>query len=75
LLLARSTLSQMDVPAREAYVVSVVAPGERTAAAAYTNSARYVVRPAGAALSGSMMGGIGWPHRSVLAGTLKIVYD
>jgi predicted MFS family arabinose efflux permease len=75
LLLARSTLSQMDVPARQAYVVSVVAPGERTAAAAYTNSARYVVRPAGAALSGSVMGGIGLAAPFVLAGTLKIVYD
>jgi predicted MFS family arabinose efflux permease len=75
LLLARSTLSQMDVPARQAFVVSVVAPGERTAAAAYTNSARYVVRPAGAALSGSVMGGIGLAAPFVLAGTLKIVYD
>ena len=75
LLLARSTLSQMDVPARQAYVVSVVAPGERTAAAAYTNSARYVVRPAGAALSGSVMGGIGLAAPFVLAGALKIVYD
>ena len=75
LLLGRSTLSQMDVPARQAYVVSVVAPGERTAAAAYTNSARYVVRPAGAVLSGSVMGGIGLAAPFVLAGTLKIVYD
>ncbi|MGH8835038.1 MAG: MFS transporter [Actinomycetes bacterium] len=75
LLLARSTLSQMDVPARQAFVVSVVAPGERTAAAAYTNSARYVVRPVGAALSGSVMGGIGLAAPFVLAGTLKIVYD
>jgi MFS family permease len=75
LLLARSTLSQMDVPARQAFVVSVVAPGERTAAAAYTNSARYVVRPVGAVLSGSVMGGIGLAAPFVLAGTLKIVYD
>lgn len=75
LLLARSSLSQMDVPARQAYVVSVVAPSERTAAAAYTNSARYVVRPVGAALSGSVMGGIGLAAPFVLAGGLKIVYD
>jgi len=75
LLLARSSLSQMDVPARQAYVVSVVPPSERTAAAAYTNSARYVVRPAGAVLSGSVMGGIGLAAPFVLAGGLKIVYD
>ena len=46
LLLGRFLLSQMDVPARQAYVVAVVQPDERTAAAAYTNSARYATRPA-----------------------------
>lgn len=75
LLLIRATLSQMDVPTRQAYVVSVVGPGERTAAAAYTNSARYVVRPAGAALAGSVMGGIGLAAPFLLAGGLKIIYD
>ncbi len=45
LLLARFALSQMDVPTRQAYVVGVVDPSERTAAAAYTNTARYAVRP------------------------------
>src|SRR5215467_4594401 len=47
LLLARTTLSQMDVPARQALVMTVVAPEERTAAAAVTNAARYTVRPVG----------------------------
>jgi hypothetical protein len=42
LLLARFALSQMDVPTRQAYVVGVVDPSERTAAAAYTNVARTV---------------------------------
>src|SRR5438093_3297846 len=54
-LLARFAISQMDVPARQAYVVSVVDPGERTAAAAYTNTARYVIRPADPALGGWLM--------------------
>ena len=40
LLLARFALSQMDVPTRQAYVIAVVDPSERTAAAAYTNTAR-----------------------------------
>jgi hypothetical protein len=37
----------MDVPTRQAYVVGVVDPEERAAAAAYTNTARYVTRPLG----------------------------
>src|SRR5262245_9758124 len=47
LLLARTTLSQMDVPTRQALVMTVVTPEERTAAAAVTNASRYTVRPIG----------------------------
>ena len=39
-LLARAALSQMDVPARQAYVMSVVRPEERAAAASVTNVPR-----------------------------------
>ena len=42
LWLARVSISQMDVPARQAYVVALVDPQERVAASAYTNTARYV---------------------------------
>lgn len=74
LLLARSALSQMDVPARQAYVAALVDPTERTAAAGYTNAARHLVRPAGPALaSASMAMGAGLPF--LLAGGLKVVYD
>ena len=74
LLLARSLLSQMDVPTRQAYVVAVVDPSERTAAAAYTNTARYVTRPVGALLAGAVLrGSLGAPF--VIAGTLKSAYD
>src|SRR5262249_57298663 len=52
LLLARTTLSQMDVPTRQALVMTVVTPPERTAAAAVTNAARYIVRPAGPLVAG-----------------------
>jgi predicted MFS family arabinose efflux permease len=74
LLLARFALSQMDVPTRQAYVMAVVHPSERTAAAAYTNTARYLTRPiaplvAGAAIRGSL----GAPF--VVGGVLKCVYD
>ena len=74
LLLARSALSQMDVPARQAYVAALVDPAERTAAAAYTNAARHVVRPAGPALASVSMGmSAGLPF--LVAGGLKVVYD
>jgi len=74
-LLLRYTLSQMDVPARQAYVVAMVDPQERTAAAAFTNTARYVSRPFGAAGSGVLMQVIGAGAPWIVAGVLKIVYD
>jgi MFS family permease len=74
LLLARSALSQMDVPARQAYVAALVDPAERTAAAGYTNAARHIVRPAGPALASvSMAMAAGLPF--LVAGGLKAVYD
>lgn len=74
LLLARSALSQMDVPARQAYIAALVDPAERTAAAGYTNAARHLVRPAGPALASVSMGmAAGLPF--LIAGGLKVVYD
>ena len=74
LLLARSALSQMDVPTRQAYIAALVDPAERTAASAYTNASRYVARPAGPALASvAMTSGVALPF--VIAGGLKIVYD
>jgi len=74
LLAARVALSQMDVPTRQAYVMAVVTPEERTAAAAYTNTARYVVRPVGPALAGAAAStALGAPF--VIAGTIKSGYD
>jgi predicted MFS family arabinose efflux permease len=55
LLLGRFALSQMDVPTRQAYVVAVVDPSERTAAAAYTNAARTLACPAGPLLAGAAL--------------------
>jgi len=74
LLLGRSALSQMDVPARQAYVVTIVDPEERTAAAAYTNTARYLTRPAGPVGAGALMQ-VSLSGPFVVAGGLKIVYD
>jgi predicted MFS family arabinose efflux permease len=73
-LLGRQVLSQMDVPTRQAYVVTLVDPEERTAAAAYTNSARYLTRPLGPALSGAAQQvTAGLPF--FLAGGIKAIYD
>ena len=74
LLLARALLSQMDVPTRQAYVVGVVDPEERAAAAAYTNTARYVTRPLGPLVAAPILQlSLGAPF--VVAGALKTVYD
>jgi len=74
-LLFRFTLSQMDVPARQAYVVAMVDPRERTAAAAFTNTARYVVRPIGAAGAGVLLQTVGFGAPFFVAGSLKVLYD
>jgi MFS family permease len=74
LLLSRTCLSQMDVPTRQAYVMALVPPAERTPAAAVTNTARYVTRPVGPALAG-LLQPLGLALPFVLAGTAKSAYD
>src|SRR5215204_1042984 len=75
LLLIRSALSQMDVPTRTSYVMAVVTPGERAAAASITAVPRSLAAAAGPVLAGSLLAtsGFGWPL--VIGGGLKIVYD
>ena len=74
LLLARTTLSQMDVPTRQALVMTVVTPSERTAAAAVTNASRYTVRPIGPLIAGVVQQiALGAPL--VVAGAVKAGYD
>jgi MFS family permease len=74
LLLARTSLSQMDVPTRQALVMSVVEPNERTAAAAITNAARYTVRPFGPLVGGLLQQvALGLPL--LVAGVVKGSYD
>jgi hypothetical protein len=74
LLLARTCLSQMDVPTRQAYVMTIVPPQERTAAAAVTSTARYLTRPAGPALAGLLQPfGLAIPF--LIAGAAKSAYD
>jgi len=74
LLLARTTLSQMDVPTRQALVMTVVSPEERTAASAVTNAARYTVRPIGPVVAGALQQiALGVPL--LVAGAVKGGYD
>jgi MFS family permease len=75
LLLLRAGLSQMDVPTRTSYVMAVVTPAERTAAASVTAVPRSLASSISPAMSGVLltMPFIGLPL--VLCGVLKIVYD
>ena len=74
-LLLRSSMSSMDVPARQSYVMAVVPPEERAAAAGVTNVPRSLASamaplPAGALLDYSLFG---WPL--ILGGLCKLIYD
>lgn len=74
LLLGLSLLSKMDVPTRQAYVMALVDPEERTAAAGYTNTVRYVVRPVGPVLAGAgQTVFLGMPF--LVAALVKASYD
>jgi MFS family permease len=74
LLFARTLLSQMDVPTRQAYVMAMVPPRQRVTAAATTNTARYLVRPVGPLLAGASQNiALGLPF--FIAGSLKSLYD
>jgi hypothetical protein len=64
----------MDVPTRQALVMTVVSPAERTAAAAVTNASRYTVRPVGPLAAGLVQQlALGAPL--VVAGVVKAGYD
>jgi MFS family permease len=75
LLLLRFSIAQMDVPARQAYVASVVPPSERAGALAVTGTVRGVAQAAGPVIAGAAIqtAALGVPF--VLAGVLKIAYD
>jgi MFS family permease len=75
LLLIRFVLSQMDVPTRQAYIAAMVDPGERTAAAAFTNTARYTARPFGSFFATLLMANAAIGAPFVVAGTIKCGYD
>ena len=75
LLMVRALLSQMDVPTRSSYVMAIVLPEERPAAASITTVPRSLASAASPFIAGWMLGvsPFGWPL--VAAGALKIAYD
>jgi MFS family permease len=75
-LLARFSISQMDVPTRQSYTMAVVAPDERSAAAGITGVARTVGASLSPAITGWFLANaawMGWPF--LISGGLKVVYD
>jgi MFS family permease len=74
-LLLRSMLSQMDVPARQAYVMAIVPREERAAASSVTNVPRALAAAVAPVLAGWLLErtSFGWPL--ILAGGLKALYD
>jgi predicted MFS family arabinose efflux permease len=75
LLFLRAALSQMDVPTRAAFVMAVVTPAERTAAASFTAVPRSLAAAASPALGGALFAA-GWLAAPLVAcGALKIAYD
>ena len=75
LLLVRSALSQMDVPARGAYVMSVVTPAERPAAASFTAVPRSLASSLSPAITGALFAAGAMATPLVLCGVLKSAYD
>ncbi len=75
LLFVRAALSQMDVPTRSSYVMAIVTPEERPAAASLTTVPRSLASAASPALAGALLAlsPFGWPL--VVAGATKIAYD
>ncbi|MDE2164936.1 MAG: MFS transporter [Alphaproteobacteria bacterium] len=75
LWLVRSSLSQMDVPTRTSYVMAVVTPAERAAAASATAVPRSLAAALAPVLAGWLLtvSPFGWPV--LLAGSIKAVYD
>jgi MFS family permease len=75
LYLARMSLSQMDVPTRQAYIVTVVEENERTAAAGITNTSRNIAQSISPSITGAIIHSLWFSAPFVIGGLLKIIYD
>jgi len=75
LLLCRHSLSQMDVPTRQSYVMAVVEESDRTPAAGFTNVSRSIAQSFSPSLAGYAIANLWMGTPFVAAGTLKLAYD
>jgi MFS family permease len=75
LLLVRALLSQMDVPTRSAFVMAVVTPPERAAAASFTSVPRSLASAISPSIGGALFAAGYLAMPLVLCGVLKIAYD
>jgi MFS family permease len=75
-LLLRFSISQMDVPTRQSYLMAVVSADERSAAAGITGIARSIGASLSPVLAGTMLSMTAlFSAPFFLAGGLKVVYD
>jgi MFS family permease len=75
LLLLRSALSQMDVPTRTSYIMAVVTPAERAAAASVTAVPRSLASALSPTLAGALFASPFSALPLLICGSLKLVYD
>lgn len=75
LYLARMSLSQMDVPTRQSYIVAIVREEERTVAAGITNTSRNVAQAISPSITGVIIQSLWLSAPFVIGGLLKIAYD
>lgn len=75
LLVVRAALSSMDVPARTSYVMAVVTPPERAAAAGITNVPRSLAAALSPAMAGALFSAAVFPWPLLIGGGLKVIYD
>jgi MFS family permease len=74
LLLLRAALSQMDIPTRQALVLTVVPEPDRMSASVATSTSRYLVRPASPTVAG-FLSHVAFAAPLVVAGVMKLGYD
>lgn len=75
LYFARMSISQMDVPTRQSYLMGVVNENERIPAAAITNTSRNIAQAVSPSLTGIIIQTLSLSAPFVFGGVLKIVYD
>ncbi len=75
LLLCRQSLSQMDVPTRQSYVMAIVDEADRTPAAGFTSTTRTVTSSVSPSIAGYALENLWLGVPLVAAGSLKLLYD